>query len=147
MGGINELARMMKERENKPYPGPQLGIVEAAPPDIKVRLGDVILLDKEDLLVAAHLLSFETVGYQEDDKSGILQSDMPGTNSDSGNNVGTVTFYDGTVSGESKTIMDISITRGAQLTGYFTLQPGDEVILIPTGDGQTFFLMDKAVRL
>lgn len=84
MDPISELAKMFKERDNKPYFGPQVGNVISPPPDIMVSLGDSILLDKEDLVI------------------------------------------------------------GAMVQG---LVAGDEVILIPSGDHQTYYLIDKAVRL
>jgi len=84
MDPISELAKLFKERDNKPYLGPQVGSVISPFPDIKVSLGDSILLEKEDLVI------------------------------------------------------------GAMVQG---LVAGDEVILIPSGDCQTYYLVDKAVRL
>lgn len=56
MEGISELAKLFKERDNKPYLGPQLGNVINPPPEIKVSLGEKIILTKEHLVLSAHIL-------------------------------------------------------------------------------------------
>lgn len=85
MDGYSELAKMLKDRDNKPYIGPQVGKVESMDPSIKVSLGDSILLESEDLIIAGSIVP--------------------------------------------------------------ALDNGDEVILIPSGDYQTYYLLDRAVRL
>jgi hypothetical protein len=144
--GIVELAKLFKERDNRPYLGPQVGIVVSPLPDIKVRLGDKILLTKDHLIIASHLVSIESKGYQQETNSIVFQGDIPGADDDASNNIGTIKFYDGTPAGETKTVMEININRGTFLKAFFELKPGDEVILIPSADGQTYFLVDKAVR-
>lgn len=85
MDGIAELAKLFKERENKQYGGPQLGKVVTVPPDIKISLGDKIILTKKHLIIADHVVA------------GMLL--------------------------------------------------GDIVIIIPSADGQQYYLVDKAVKL
>ena len=146
MDGISELAKLFKDRDNKEYLGPQIGTVVSPLPDIKVRMGDKILLTRRHLLIAAHLVSIESAGYQQDEDSLVLQGDMPGSDADAGNSIGTIKFHDGTPGGDTRTVMDINITRGAFLKAFFELKPGDEVILVPTPDAQRYFLIDKVVR-
>ncbi|WP_427340655.1 DUF2577 family protein [Caloranaerobacter sp. DY30410] len=64
MDGISELAKMFKERENKPYMGPRVGQVISPLPEIKVKLGDKILLDKQRLIIASHI--YEHFGWTDE---------------------------------------------------------------------------------
>jgi len=145
--GINQLAKLFKERENKPYLGPQIGKVLTSPPDIKVSLGNSIILEKDRLRIAAHLISQESVGYQTEENSIVLSGDMPGADDDTNNKIGTIKFYDGTPSGKTETIMEININKGTKYEAFYKLLPGDEVILIPSTDEQIYFLVDKVVNL
>ncbi|NLW92365.1 MAG: DUF2577 domain-containing protein [Syntrophomonadaceae bacterium] len=126
MDHIVELARMLKERENTPYLGPMLGVVVAAPPDICVKLGDQILLYKDDLVIAAHVLS----GYKR-------KATYTGTFPTSTELVGSP--YEHQHSVTSPMSGDIETTD--------TLAVGDQVILIPTTNAQIYYLIDKAVGL
>jgi hypothetical protein len=81
---INELAKLFKERDNKPYMGPVTGIVLSPPPSINVQIGDKIILDNDHLVLASLVME--------------------------------------------------------------NLINGDEVILVPSRDEQTYYLIDKAVR-
>jgi len=56
LDGFSELAKMLKERDNKLYSGPQVGKVVTSPPNIKVSLGDSIFLEKEDLVIGSSVL-------------------------------------------------------------------------------------------
>lgn len=56
MNGVVELAKLFKARENVVNSGVQLGRVVSPLPDIKVALGDKILLTKEHLIFGAHML-------------------------------------------------------------------------------------------
>lgn len=76
---------MFKERDNKDYLGPVTGTVISTLPELKVSVGDKVILDHEHLIVGQSVLT--------------------------------------------------------------SIQSGDEVILVPTQDEQTYFLLDKAVRL
>jgi hypothetical protein len=115
MNGINELAKMFKDRNNKPYLGPITGTIISAPPEIKISCFDgAVILTKSKVIIAASVLE----GYERKISiSGASAAPSPVSTMD-----GTLTFTD-------------------------TLKPGDEVILVPTTDEQTYFLMDKAVRL
>lgn len=86
MDGISELAKLFKERENKPIMGIQIGKVLSPFPNVKIGLGDRIILDKENLVIS-------------------------------------------------------------ELIYNKILESNDEVILIPTSDNQTYYVIDKAVRI
>ena len=76
-----EIARLLKERDNRPQMGVVIGKVIRGLPDLSVSIGDEIILD-EELKIANRLYSI-------------------------------------------------------------TLLAGDELILMPSSDGQTFYVMDK----
>ncbi|SNT18627.1 Protein of unknown function [Anaerovirgula multivorans] len=144
MDGISELAMLFKERENAIYMGPQVGKVISPPPNIKVGLGDKIILDKEDLIISAHVLD----GYQREiEVTGIRNT---GLNASGGN----MDFHlTGSPPSKNYTITGFSIPQSilnksdGTLKYMDTLNAGDEVILIPSNDHQKYYLVDKAVRL
>ncbi len=57
MNSIEKLAQMFKERDNQIYLGPQIGKVIAPLPNIKVALGDRIILGKDKLIISGHIYS------------------------------------------------------------------------------------------
>lgn len=132
MDGISEFAHMLKARDNRPHLGPQIGIVVSPPPGLKVRLGDKILLDASRLVVAAHVLE----GYTR-------QAEITGLR-------GVVTLVKPPPPDDPEESETWGV-NGTELAGAmeFTdgLKTGDEVILIPATDEQTYFLVDRAVRL
>lgn len=131
MDSIVEMAKLFKERENQPYMGPQIGTVISPPPELKVRLGDKIILDKKRLVIAAHVLASYRRAIQVQDASSF-----------SGN---TASALEGT--GYEHTHTYESLGFAGQMSYTDTLQEGDEVILMPSTDIQTYFLVDKAVKL
>ncbi len=131
MNGITELANMFKERENVPYMGPQTGTVISPPPEIKVRLGDNIILDKSHLIIAAHVLADYQRTVAIHDASGFTGE--------------TVDALVGGAYQHNHAYDSLGFT--GQLQYKNTLKIGDEVILVPSTDIQTYFLVDKAVRL
>lgn len=132
MDGISEFAKLLKDRDNRPYLGPQVGVVASPPPGLKVRLGSKVVLDKSRLIVAAHVLE----GYTRD-------VEITGL----GGEVTLVKPPPPEIPTESETwgITGTEITGSSKYTDG--LKVGDEVILIPSTDEQTYFLIDKAVRL
>lgn len=131
MDGIVELAMLFKERDNVAYMGPQVGKVVSPPPDIKVSLGKEILLNKEHLLMAAHVLA----GYER-------AIEIPLTNDIEGE---TELKFVGQPMEHSHDQKSIGVKGKMKYTN--TLQIGDEVILIPTTDCQRYFLIDKLTSL
>ncbi|RKD26679.1 hypothetical protein BEP19_15845 [Ammoniphilus oxalaticus] len=147
MPGLTEMALMFEELDKEPYAGPQIGIVESPPPEIVVIAGPRILW-KDQLIIAAHVLdgykrdlelTSVTIDNQNTDEGDITLRDPPLPT-----NPATTTSY---------SIMDLDIAQSSasKISGRMeyvdTLKKGDEVILIPSQDNQTYFLVDKAVRL
>ncbi|MDF2546151.1 MAG: hypothetical protein K0R93_1049 [Anaerosolibacter sp.] len=128
MDGIAELAKMFKDRENIPYFGPQTGFILSPPPNIQVALGEKIILSKDRLVIAEHLLS----GYRRE-----FQSTSSGT---------IITKTPPPVSYDTATVME-SLNHDGEITFTDTLKAGDEVILIPSTNEQLYYLVGKAVRL
>jgi Protein of unknown function (DUF2577). len=116
---------MFKERDNVPYLGPQVGTVVSASP-LKVSLGDIIVLDANHLLVAAHVLN----DYER-------EIEIPETSTLSGS----------TSTNESHNHSYQSLGMTGQIKFTDTLQAGDKVILVPAADEQRYFLIDKVVSL
>jgi len=81
---INELAKIFKGLQNRPYSGPSIGTVLSPPPDLKVRLGDKIILTMDHLIVPARLWP-----------DNVQTVDLVGVISD-----GTLTFKNTLVSGD-----------------------------------------------
>lgn len=136
MDGIVELAKMFKERNNKSWSGIQVGVVEYEFPEIKIRLGDVILLDKSKLLFSSHVLS----GYE---REFAIEGDLEFTDSDAGQT--------SVNSSHSHSIQSLSVNTQYKSNGKIkltdTLKKGDKVILVPTADEQYYYVIDKAVTL
>ncbi|ABR48582.1 hypothetical protein Amet_2428 [Alkaliphilus metalliredigens QYMF] len=129
MNGIKELAEMFKERENKAYMGPQIGKVITPPPNIKVSLGDKIILEKNRLIIAAHVLSGYTRQFQGQSNGTITTKTPPSP-----------------VSYSEYTVLE-DLNHAGEIVYTDTLKTGDEVILLPSTDEQKYIIIDKAVRL
>lgn len=130
MDGISELAKMLKERESRPYMGPRVGNVTSPPPDIKVVLEDGIILDKTHLVIAAHILS----DYEREIKIPLANAEGMTDSKNVGDH-----------GGHNHNIETVGLDGKIQFID--TLKPGDKVILIPTTNEQVYFLIDKAVIL
>ncbi|SET55368.1 Protein of unknown function [Natronincola peptidivorans] len=128
MTSIEKLGKMFKERDNQVYLGPQLGTVIASPPNIRVKIGDKIILEKDRLVIAAHVLS----GYKRQ-----FQGQSSGS---------IITKTPSPVTYSSYTELE-NLSNTGEITYTDTLKIGDEVILMPSTDEQKYFLIDKAVRL
>ena len=143
MDGVSELAKMFKDREPIRYMGPVVGTVLSPPPEIKIQIDKKIILDKNHLVISASILSDYKRKYE-------LQGNIKINDSDCGN---TNVVNDGgyQASDHSHTIESISIntqyTADGEIKATDTLKEGDKVILIPSQDEQTYFLIDWAVRL
>lgn len=121
--GLTELAIMFKERNQKSPMSITTGFIEAIPPEPLIRLDDVIVLDKTQLIFASNLVA----GYERKIKF-------------TDENCGTTTTNDLHNHG----IEILNVDTLMQWTD--TLVIGDEVILMPVADGQLYHVIDKAVR-
>ncbi|KYG92348.1 hypothetical protein A0U40_05235 [[Bacillus] sp. KCTC 13219] len=121
--GFTELASLFKERNQKSIPSISTGIVISSPPNPQIRLNDVVILHKENLIFAASIVA----GYERK----IKFSDV---------NCGQTAIS----SNHNHIIEQINIDTLARWTD--TIVEGDEVILVPVGDSQLYYVIDKAVR-
>lgn len=145
MDGISELAKMLKERESRPYMGPRVGEVVSPLPEIKVALEDGIILDKTHLVVAAHVLS----DYQRELKFNGM--------SEYSNKEGQITLKKPPPPEEEPEVTEdwgilslfgiSDVEQSGRMVFTDTLKPGDKVILVPSTDEQIYFLVDRAVIL
>ncbi len=126
---LEKLADMFKERNNQVYLGPQVGTVISPPPNIRVKLGDEIILEKSRLVIAAHVLAGYKRSFQGQSSGSIITKTPPSPE----------VYSDYTVLESLDNTGDITYTD--------TLKAGDKVILIPSSDDQQYFIIDKAVRL
>lgn len=126
MDGIMELAKLLKERENPSTSGIQVGKVVVGFPDIKISAGDKIILDRDDLVFSAHILKNYRRDFEIENIDGETDSINVGDHGTHKHKINTL-----------------------KATIKFTdeLKIGDEVILIPTTDEQTYYVLDKVVRL
>lgn len=129
--GITELALMLKKSEPMKPQSMTTGVVVSSPPNLQIRLNDVIVLDSTDLIVASDLLK----GYQRE--LHFVNPDWGITSSENDGGQGA--------SNHSHKVNLKGVSTPVQW--FDDLKPGDEVILMPTADGQTYFVLDKAVRL
>lgn len=128
MDAITELALMFSERDNKTNLSITTGRVIKAPPEVEVRLNDVVILKKHQLVFSAHMLK----GYERE-----LELKFTSTNSGATN----------VADGHSHVIENFDVdSKDAKIKTTDTIKSGDEVIMIPTNDGQLYFVIDKAVR-
>lgn len=141
MDGISELAKLFKERENKLYFGPQVGTVVNPLPNIQIGLGDKIILTKEHLIIASHIL-------QDYEREFSLEGEIQFSQENPGE---TDNILVGDHGPHSHTVTNISIDTEYQSIGKIkwtdSLKTGDEVILIPATNEQQYYVIDKVVRL
>jgi len=141
MDGISELAKLFKERENKLYLGPQTGKVISPLPEIKVALGDKIVLTKEHLIFASHVL----MDYEREFS---LEGDIQFSQGNAGE---TSNASVGDHGSHNHIVASLNVNTGYQSTGKIkwtdSLKSGDEIILIPVTNEQQYYVIDKVVKL
>lgn len=143
MDGVTELARLLKERENVPYFGPQTGIIVTPPPELSVALGDKIILKKDRLIIAAHVLKDYKREFAIEGHIAFNDTDCGTTTPVNDGGMGASTHTHGI----AEVHINTTYKADGKITYTDTLVAGDEVILIPSMDNQTYILVDKAVRL
>lgn len=132
MNGIVDIAKMLKERDNPQALGVSIGTVVSPMPNIQIRLSDKILLEKENLAISAHVLP----GYERTAVVAML-ADEP---------VGNIDAYVSAPPSTRYTVTKMNLQNVPATIEYTdSLKKGDKVILIPTADGQTFYVIDKVV--
>lgn len=128
--GLTELAKLFKERDSKQIFSVTTGKIISPPPEPRIMLDDVILLDGRNLIFASHLIS----GYER--RMRFKEVDW-----------GTTTEVNDGGQGESSHKHFVNLTNEDALIEWTdTIKKDDEVILIPVQDGQLYYVIDKAVR-
>ncbi|MGE7838003.1 DUF2577 domain-containing protein [Viridibacillus arvi] len=133
--GLTEFAKMFKDRDNKTPSSITTGIVITPPPEITIKLNDVVVLSKENLIFSAHMLKEY---YREADIEGELRFTQ--------SNAGQTSVADAHSHGVETVNIDTNYEAKVKITMTDTIQKDDEVILMPTMDQQLYFVIDKAVR-
>lgn len=115
-----------------------VGKVISPPNDIRISIDEAIILDKTNLIIAAHVLK----DYEREFE--IFDAEIQFTDENMGNT--------NTVSNHSHTIQSLSVdSQTLKAKGKFkwtdTLKEGDLVILVPSQNEQMYILIDKAVEL
>lgn len=131
--GLTEFAKLFIDRDNTPSSSMTTGIVITPPPEVQIRLNEVVVLDKEKLIFAAHML----VDYEREadfSEGNIIFSDS---------NSGTTETGGGIVSLNVDTVYE---AKHVKIKTVDTIKKDDEVILMPVADGQIYYVLDKAVR-
>lgn len=116
-----ELASVIKGVTNQVprFEGFVIGRVISPPDDLRVSIDEAIILDKTNLIIAAHVLNDYEREFEIVDGDEISIDNSP-----------TSTF-----------------TAKGKFKWTNTLLPGDLVILIPSQNEQMYILIDKAVEL
>lgn len=134
---LAKMAQLFKERENKFQIPVCTGTVISASP-LKVKFGDSVVLTKDHLVVADHLLG----GYKREIEIDTAQL------SDLASSGGSITLESSSGSStDTITNLDIPSATATKITATMTytdtLVEGDQVILIPDLDYKTWFLVGK----
>jgi hypothetical protein len=120
------MAGQLRQRDNPVFIGIQIGVVSKPLPDIEIKLGEAIVLDKTMLVFARYLLTHtREVNLKS---SGVVDSMTPAG-----------------MGPHTHDITSLEIT--GQVKFLDELKPGDEVILMAAQDQQLYYVLDKAVRL
>ena len=133
--GLTEFAKLFKDRDNSAPPAITTGIVIAPPPDPQIRLNEVVVLYKDNLIFASGML----VDHVRD-------ADINGTITFTDTNAGITTDVSNHSHGIETLNVDTTYEAKVRVTWKDTIVPGDEVILVPVIDGQLYYVVDKAVR-
>lgn len=137
---IVELASVIKNVTNQVprFEGFVIGRVVSPPDDLRVSIDEAIILDKTNLIIAAHVLS----DYEREFE--ITEGDIQFNDA----NMGTTNV----AANHSHTIESLNVdSQTLKAKGKFkwtnTLVTGDLVILIPSENQQMYILIDKGVEL
>lgn len=138
--GIVELANVIKGVTNQVprFEGFVIGRVISPPDDLRVSIDEAIILDKTNLIIAAHVLN----DYEREFE--IFEGDIQFDDANMGKTSSS--------GGHSHTIESLNVdSQTLKAKGKFkwtdTLKVDDLVILIPSENQQMYILIDKAVEL
>ncbi|AVK82460.1 hypothetical protein C3943_02305 [Lysinibacillus sp. B2A1] len=147
---ITELAVIIKNGGNtnaenntadtNAFAGFYVGTVEAAPPEIKVRLSPEIILYNDNLIISAAVLK----EYEREFE--IFDAEIQFTDSDCGQtNVAGQYPHSHTI--ESLNVDSSTLKAKGKLKWTDELKKGDKVILVPAQNENLYILIEKAVEL
>lgn len=126
---MTELAEMFKERDPKSSATMTTGFVISPPPEVRISLNDVVILDKDNLVFASSVVGGYTrnIRFKEPDWG------VSSTVSDGGQGA----------SAHKHTVNLVGQDTPIEWTD--TLKEGDEVIMMPVSNN-LYYVLDKAVR-
>jgi hypothetical protein len=132
------MAEQFKQRDNPVFIGIQVGVVSKPLPDIEIKLGEAITLDKSMLIFGRDVLPHTrkinlTTSYTDPKVVGSLQLTSENSPTDPIVKLSLETKEDGTSTVTVEFVEELKV--------------GDEVILMPAQDQQLYYVLDKAVRL
>ncbi|BAK15858.1 nucleoside 2-deoxyribosyltransferase [Solibacillus silvestris StLB046] len=137
---INELAGVIESvaKSVPKFEGFIIGTVISPPEDLRVSIDEAIILDKTNLIIAAHVLN----DYEREFE--IYEGDIQFNDT----NMGVTNV----AANHSHTIESLNVdSQTLKAKGKFiwtdTLKKDDLVILIPSENQQMYILIDKAVEL
>lgn len=157
--GLSELAKMFKDRENKLYRGPIVGIVISPPPEIKIKIDDNIILEKRHLVIGASvlkdykrrvILSGERIRFSQSNPPKYIGETSEVNDGGQGASNHSHIIKDiniDTISSPSPQILIEATREQDYIVTTDTFKVDDKVILIPAMDENTYFLIDWAVTL
>lgn len=133
----NTLGKELRERDNQVHMGMQEGVVSKPFPDIEIKIGGVVEADKDMLVIAEHLKKHKrkfniTTSYTDPKVVGSLQLN---TETDPTNPIVKLTLKtkeDGTSTCEIEFVDELKV--------------GDKVIVMPSADMQTYYVLDRVGR-
>ncbi len=131
------MAGEIKKRDNPVFIGIQIGAVSKPLPDIEIKVGDAIELDKTQLVFTEHLLRHKRkfnlqTSYTDPKVVGSLQLKTESAPTDPIVKLTLETKEDGTSTAEIEFVDELKV--------------GDEVIIMAAQDQQTYYVIDRAVK-
>ncbi|GED13974.1 DUF2577 family protein [Aneurinibacillus migulanus] len=133
------LAQLLKERENPSFIGIQIGVVSKPLPDIEIKLGEEIELDKTMLIFAEHILKHNRKMKITSSSANLSHSKNAGATSQE-------------LDPPYKHSHDIAVANGSfslsdsDVEYLDELKVGDEVIIMAAQDQQIYYVIDRAVK-
>lgn len=107
------------EQNKSGFEGFYIGVIEVAPPEIKVRLGPEVILHKENLIISAAVLKdYEREFKIIEGEEIVITGSVPNT-----------------------------FTAKGKIKWTDELKTGDKVILVPAQNDNMYILIEKAVEL
>lgn len=143
---IEELAKLLKERENKYWMGVVVGEVESPPPELRVRIDEKIIINRDKIVVSWEKVAGYNREYSIDgkvDKIDITFNEFSINSIDKDSNGdahGTVSSTNGIFKGSG------TYKASGRIEWTDELKKGDLVIMLPTVTHGLWYLVDKVYK-